>query len=96
VVGTRGASFEEMLTDGETGFLVPPGDSGALADKLREAWMHPRLDEIGRAAKAAVQAYSPEETVQAFLDYAQTIINQSSLHGRRGRVDELYARKHSV
>jgi len=38
VVGTRGASFEEMIRDGETGFLVPAGDAGALADTLCSAW----------------------------------------------------------
>lgn len=97
VVGTRGASFEEMITDGESGFLVPPGDSGALAAKLCEAWVHPRREEIGRAAEAAVRAFAPEETVKAFLYYAQDIINRGSrLSLGRKRVDEAYPRKQSI
>jgi glycosyltransferase involved in cell wall biosynthesis len=98
VVGTRGASFEEMIRDGETGFLVPAGDAGALADTLCSAWREPRLDEIGRAAAAAVQAYAPEETVQAFLDYAEGIISRrrTGRQARRSRAEELCARRHSV
>ena len=51
VMGTIGASFDEIITDGADGFLVPAGDPAALAGKMIEAWMHPRLPEIGRAAK---------------------------------------------
>jgi glycosyltransferase involved in cell wall biosynthesis len=96
VVGTRGASFEEMIEDGESGFLVPPGDSRALADMLCEAWAHPRLDAIGRAAKAAAQAYAPEETVCAFLAYAQTVVEQYSMSTKKGGMEDLCARRHSI
>jgi glycosyltransferase involved in cell wall biosynthesis len=98
VVGTRGASFEEMIRDGETGFLVSAGNADALADTLCAAWREPRLDEIGRAAAAAVQAYAPEETVKAFLDYAQGSISRcrTGRQARRSRAEELCARKHSV
>ncbi|MDZ7373154.1 MAG: glycosyltransferase family 4 protein [candidate division KSB1 bacterium] len=34
VVASRTSSIPEIVVDGETGFLVPPGDSGALADGL--------------------------------------------------------------
>jgi glycosyltransferase involved in cell wall biosynthesis len=98
VVGTRGASFEEMILDGETGFLVPAGDAHALADKLCEAWKDPRLDEIGRAAVTAIKAYAPEETVQALLDYAQGIISRrrTGRQAQRSRVEELQTRKRIV
>jgi glycosyltransferase involved in cell wall biosynthesis len=96
VVGTRGASFEEMIQDGESGFLVPPNDAGALAATLCRAWSEPRLDEIGRAAAAAVQAYAPDETVQAFLDHAQSIVGKSCLHVQRNRAGEVHARKNIV
>lgn len=34
VVATRIAAFEDVVLDGETGYLVPPADAGALADAL--------------------------------------------------------------
>jgi glycosyltransferase involved in cell wall biosynthesis len=98
VVGTRGASFEEMIQEGESGFLVPPNDAGALAATLCRAWREPRLDKIGRAAQAAAQAYAPETTVEAFLDYAQGIISRrrTGRQAQRSRVEELQTRKNIV
>ncbi|MGI9243378.1 MAG: glycosyltransferase family 4 protein, partial [Verrucomicrobiales bacterium] len=36
VVSTQLAGIPEMVTDGETGLLIPPGDEGALADALAQ------------------------------------------------------------
>ena len=74
VVGTRGASFEELIVEGETGFLVPSGNPDALGEKINEAWIHPRLDEIGQAAQRRVQEFSPEHTIQRFLDYSESVV----------------------
>jgi glycosyltransferase involved in cell wall biosynthesis len=74
VIGTIGASFDEMLVDGENGFLVPIGDSNALADKIIEAWTHPNLDAIGQAALRKVEELSPERTVQDLLNYYEEVI----------------------
>jgi starch synthase len=34
VVASRLGGLAEVVVDGETGFLVPPGDTGALGDRL--------------------------------------------------------------
>ena len=77
VIGTIGASFDEVLTEGETGFLVPAGDVKALATKICEAWTHPRLDEIGRAAKLKAEEFAPERRVHDLLTYYRDILNSS-------------------
>jgi glycosyltransferase involved in cell wall biosynthesis len=74
VVGTQGASFEELITEGETGFLVPAGEADVLADKIHEAWIHPQLGEIGQAAQRRVQDFSPDRTIERFLDYANSVV----------------------
>lgn len=78
VIGTLGASFDEMIADGETGFLVPAGDVGALVAKIKEVWACSRLDEIGQAAKLKVFDFSPERTVQEVLMYYRKILNGKS------------------
>lgn len=75
VIGTIGASFEELITDAETGFLVPPNNVDALATKIKEVWQDPRLDEIGQAAKHKIQEFAIERTVQELLDYYKDILN---------------------
>ncbi|BAZ29613.1 putative glycosyltransferase [Cylindrospermum sp. NIES-4074] len=74
IIGTVGASFDELLTEGETGFLVPVGEVNALATKINEAWMHPGLSEIGQAAKWKVQEFAIENTVKELLIYYDKII----------------------
>ena len=78
VIGTLDASFDEMIADGETGFLVPAGDVEALAVKINEVWGCSRLDEIGQAAKLKVLDFSPERTVQEVLAYYREILNGKS------------------
>ncbi len=49
-------AFRHMTTEGETGFMVPPGDVEALAARLREMLSDPeRLDAMGRAARAKAE-----------------------------------------
>jgi len=43
VVATAVGGTPELVVDGETGLLVPPGDAGALADALEEILRDPEL-----------------------------------------------------
>ena len=74
VIGTRGASFEEMLDEGKTGFLVSPGSATELAEKVIEAWTHPRLNEIAEAARAKAREFAPESVVQTLIAYYHEVI----------------------
>jgi glycosyltransferase involved in cell wall biosynthesis len=76
VVGTTGASFEEVITEGETGFLVPVGDVKALGEKINEIWTHPSLETIVLAAQRKVQEFTPEQTVQQLLAYCERIVSK--------------------
>jgi glycosyltransferase involved in cell wall biosynthesis len=55
-VGTRVGAIPEIVSDGETGLLVPAGDAQALADALLEYLADPeRAQAAGEAALADVQ-----------------------------------------
>jgi glycosyltransferase involved in cell wall biosynthesis len=75
VMGTRGTSFEELITDRVNGFLVKPNDSTALMQKMISAWIDPKLDEIGQAAKRSMEEFAPERTIPALLSYYSTVMN---------------------
>jgi glycosyltransferase involved in cell wall biosynthesis len=57
VVASRAASLPEIVEDGVTGYLVPPGDVAALRERIGELLKDPaRRVAMGRAALARVAA----------------------------------------
>jgi glycosyltransferase involved in cell wall biosynthesis len=73
VVATAVGGTPEIVTDGETGLLVPPGDPVALAEAIDKLLADPRLAEaFGRAGRARVEAHFGEklmlQQVEALLD----------------------------
>jgi glycosyltransferase involved in cell wall biosynthesis len=64
VVASRVGGIPDLVTDGETGLLVEPGDARALADALVRALTEPGLAaRLGTAARAAAEPWlaSPRE-----------------------------------
>ncbi len=69
VVGSRVGGIPDLVTDGETGLLVPPGDARALADALVSVLEDRALAmRLGAAARGAIEPWlaTPE-------DYARRI-----------------------
>ncbi|MGQ9663699.1 MAG: glycosyltransferase, partial [Kiritimatiellia bacterium] len=68
VIGSRVGGIPEMVQDGVNGFLVPPGDEEALADRLRWVLTHP--DEVRamgeRAREFARSFFSTEAYVEGY------------------------------
>ncbi len=57
VVGSRVGGIPEVVADGETGLLVPPGDPAALAAALNALVADPRwAAEMGRLGRARAEA----------------------------------------
>ncbi|HET59758.1 MAG TPA: glycosyltransferase family 1 protein [Chloroflexi bacterium] len=74
VVGTRGASFDELIEDQNTGFLVEPDNVEALTSILITAWYREDLDEIGLRAKKRIEQLHPQHTVAELLAYYRTLM----------------------
>lgn len=76
VVGTAHGGACETIADGVTGFLVPPGDSAALAAALDRALGLPE-DERARMSEAAVKSvrenFSTERMCQLTLELYRSL-----------------------
>ena len=81
VIGTRGSSLDELITDGVNGFLVTPNDPDALAEKMISAWTDPRLAELSVAARNRMQDFAPEKTVPSLLAYYRLVLGATSNNG---------------
>jgi glycosyltransferase involved in cell wall biosynthesis len=56
VIATRGGATEEIVREGETGLLVPPGDAERLAEAILALLRNPqRSTQMGRSARAWVE-----------------------------------------
>ena len=79
VVATRIPGSIDSVVDGQTGILVPPGDSIALRDALIRLISDPalraRMGEEGR--KRILEKFHPEDIYMAlFLEYKQLLSNR--------------------
>lgn len=69
VVATAIGGLPDVILDGETGYLVAPGDRGHLAAALARLIGEPALRErMGEAARARMREFSPERVVPQFED----------------------------
>src|SRR6476620_10844079 len=70
VVSTRLAGIPELVVDGQTGILAPPGDSNALAHALEQLLRDPQLRlRFGHAGRARIeQHFRIEQTVAPLIE----------------------------
>ncbi|MDE6845126.1 MAG: glycosyltransferase family 4 protein, partial [Lachnospiraceae bacterium] len=80
VIGTDGASYEQLIDDGENGLLCIPGDSESLLDKMNEAaaMNEAQKTEMGRKARRRIDKLAPEIMVKKLVRYYQYVIEHST------------------
>ncbi len=69
VIAARLGAAQDIISDGETGILFPPGDAGALAEAVAWAVAHP--EDMTRMSQNARREYETKYTPEA--NYAQLI-----------------------
>ncbi len=69
VVAARAGGVPEVVVEGETGLLVPPGDVHALAGALSSLLRNPmQRTRLGAAGRRRSELFTPELVARAFLD----------------------------
>ncbi len=62
VLASKIGGMPDIIEDGKTGFLFPPGNSAMLATKIEMLMAHPRmLDVVGRAAQERIKTQHDRE-----------------------------------
>jgi glycosyltransferase involved in cell wall biosynthesis len=78
VVAARAGAAPEVIAEGETGLLVPPGDPASLAHSLLRLLRSPgERARMGAAGRARVLGYGSEATALAFLAAVSPILKDA-------------------
>lgn len=76
VISTELGSIPEIIHDGETGYLIPPGNTEALAEKMQFVIEHPEVAKrIGQRAREYITRHHNWEHVigEVLETYTQTV-----------------------
>lgn len=78
IIGTNIGGTPEMITDGETGLLVPPGDPTALATAMQSLIDDPtRCAAIGTAARHYAAVFMAQVSVPRFEALYQRVLKRA-------------------
>ncbi len=81
VAATRVGGVEEVIHDGETGLVVPPGDPDALAAAMRRL-VSPEGAAFGAKAQADIKArFAPARFDQEIADCYRSVLSSSNRSG---------------
>ena len=78
VVGSRVGGIPDIVEDGRTGILIPPGDAGPLADALVSVLSQRALAErLGGSARDAVEPWlaTPEEYARRLRALVESVVS---------------------
>ncbi len=77
VVSTNLGGVPEVVTDGETGYMVDPGNSDQLADAIYTLWAdstaYKRMS--GNARELMTESFDKETQFERFLDYFRMLVS---------------------
>jgi glycosyltransferase involved in cell wall biosynthesis len=79
VIGTNGASFDQLIDHERSGFLVPAGAAEPLANAMLRVWRASDAERsaIGAAAAARIDELAPRRAVPALERYLLAVIERA-------------------
>jgi glycosyltransferase involved in cell wall biosynthesis len=79
VVGTRGASFDQLIDDGVSGFLCEIDDRKSLLAAVERALATDRADAIGARARARIEELRPELAGARLVEAYAELVEEAAL-----------------
>lgn len=76
VIATKGSCFEQLITDGENGFLCEADDAESLQSAIKMALLRSREDreQIGREARHSLERLRPETAIPKLIQFYEKIV----------------------
>lgn len=80
VAAADAMALPELVKDGENGFLFPPGDPEALADRIATLLSAPECAaRMGRASRTRAESHRIDLTLTAFESLYQSVLEKAAV-----------------
>ncbi len=80
IVAADAMALPELVKDGENGFLFPPGDPQALADRIATLLAEPECAaRMGRASRTRAEGHRIDLTLAAFESLYQSVLEKGAV-----------------
>lgn len=85
IVSSASDGVTDYIHDGQTGLLVPPGDSAALGRCIRDLWDDPECSQrLGAAGLAFARKYCSEQATIDYVNHYLAAMHQAAIPQWRG------------
>lgn len=75
VIVTENTGMADLLTDGQNGYIIPPGDTDAIEERLEYLYGNPdERERVGEEARRTARRYDWDRYVDEVADYLRTDI----------------------
>lgn len=76
VIVTENTGMADLLTDGQNGYVIPPGDTDALVEQLEHLYANPEERErVGEEARRTAEQYGWDRYVDQVSDFLRSEID---------------------
>ena len=80
VVAFASGGLPDIVDNGVTGYLIPPGDTAALAATLDTVVTSEQRHQIGRAGRqSALAKFAPESVARRYRKLYDSVLNRTSV-----------------
>lgn len=78
VIGTDGASYEQLIEDGKSGFLINVDDVEGMIKRIQliNRMNDMQRTELSNSAKEVTKRFAPEKIYQSLIDYYNNIVKE--------------------
>lgn len=86
VIATKVGGAEEVITSGQQGLLIPPGEAHSLAEAIGEAWLHRDrfLRMAGMGKEKVRQNFSKERHLTLLQDLYLEVLTEKGINPQTG------------
>jgi glycosyltransferase involved in cell wall biosynthesis len=79
VIGTEGASFDQLIRHGVSGFLVSQSDDDDLSSRMEQVWRMDAGDRerIGTEASLSLERLKPENAIRRLVAFYEEVISET-------------------